>query len=200
MRSSDRARPSQSGCTRWAQQPRRCRAILGLLGPVDRVLASAAEPPRKGDAPPRLAVGQPWEAPGPGRPPATEGATVTDEFPDPTEVPPGKVTDRAPLSWRVESALGAEAEVAHADEARRRLKSRVKRRIGRAEGLVKGLVAKADAAANAERLRQDGELAKAMLGTFQRTHQAHRVAVQHTADQHLAHAPRRPRDHDPWQF
>ena len=168
------------------------RANLVLLGPGDRVLAMAAEPPRKGDAPPRLAVGQPWAAPGPGRPPATEGATVTDEVPDPTEVPPGKVTDRAPLSWRVEVALGGDAVKAHGDEARRRLRQRVKRRLGRAKGLLEGLRSKSEAAEGSERLRQDGDLLKAALGTFQRG--AERVVLQ---DWFVEGAPERSIEVDP---
>ncbi|MEL6427667.1 MAG: NFACT RNA binding domain-containing protein [Planctomycetota bacterium] len=144
------------------------RANLALTGAGDRLIALAVPEKLKKDREARLIVGEPWAPPGGGSGPRDAGPPIADAFPEPSNEPPGKVKDRAPLSWRVESALGAEAEVAHADEARRRLKSRVKRRIGRAEGLVKGLVAKADAAANAERLRQDGELAKAMLGTFQR--------------------------------
>ena len=144
------------------------RANLILLGPGDKVLAMATEPPRKGDTPPRLSIGSPWAPLGPGQPPRDAGETIEAVFPDPTELPPGKVTDRAPLSWRVECSVGGEATRAHGDEARRRLRQRVKRRLGRAQGLLKGLLAKEEAAEGSERLRQDGDLLKAALGSFQR--------------------------------
>ncbi len=144
------------------------RANVVLMGAGDKLIALATEPPRKGQTEPRLIVGEPWKAPGMGAPPTDPGPSIEEAFPLPTELPPGKVKDRAPLSWRVESSLGQEAEVAHAEDARRTLRQRVKRRIGRAEGLLKGLFAKAEAADGAERVKQDGELLKAMLGTFER--------------------------------
>lgn len=144
------------------------RANVLLLGAGDRVLAMAAQPPTKGGQVPRLKEGEPWQPPGAGRPPADPGPSIAEAFEEPAETPPGKVKDRAPLSWRVEGALGADAEEARGDEARRKLKSRLKRRIGRANGLLEGLRSKADAAAGAERVMQDGELLKASLGTFQR--------------------------------
>ena len=69
----------------------------------------ATEPPRKGDKPPRLTVGSPWVPLGPGQPPRNPGETIEALFPEPAELPPGKVTDRAPLSWRVECSVGGEA-------------------------------------------------------------------------------------------
>jgi len=146
------------------------RANISLLGGGDRVLGVAADAPSgKGQGKrPRLVVGEPWEPPGGGRPPSDPGPSIAEAFPDPTDEPPGKVKDRAPLSWRVEQALGAEAADAREHDARKRLRQRLKRRIGRAEGLVKGLVQRAEAAANAERVLQDGELVKAMLGTLER--------------------------------
>lgn len=144
------------------------RANLILIGPGDKVLAMAAEPPKKGGKPQRLSIDAPWAAPPPGQGAKGPGPSITEAFPTPAEDPPGKVKDRAPLSWRVESALGAEAADAHANEARRRLRQRVKRRLGRARGLLEGLQAKASAAEGAERIRQDGDLLKAALGTFSR--------------------------------
>lgn len=146
------------------------RANIALLGGGDRVLGVAADAPSgKGQGKrPRLEIGEPWEPPGGGRPPSEPGPSIAEAFPEPTDEPPGKVKDRAPLSWRVESALGAEAADARDHDARKRLRQRLKRRIGRAEGLVKGLVQRADAAAGAERVLQDGELVKAMLGSIER--------------------------------
>ncbi|MEM8711655.1 MAG: NFACT family protein [Planctomycetota bacterium] len=144
------------------------RANAMLLGPGDRVIALAVENPRRRNEPPRLTIGEPWKAPSLGTPPADPGPSIEEAFDSPDEPPPGKVKDRAPLSWRVESSLGGDAEEAHAEDARRRLRQRVKRRIGRAEGLLKGLHAKAEAAEGAERVRQDGDLLKALIGTFER--------------------------------
>ncbi|MFT5735476.1 MAG: putative ribosome quality control (RQC) complex YloA/Tae2 family protein [Planctomycetota bacterium] len=144
------------------------RANAALVGAGDKVIATAMEPPRKAGTEPRLVLGQEWKAPGMGAPPSEPGPSIEDAFPAPTEAPPGKAKDRAPLSWRVESHLGQEAEEAHAEDARRTLRQRVKRRIGRAEGLLKGLHAKAEAASNADRVRQDGELLKGLLGTLER--------------------------------
>lgn len=144
------------------------RANLLLIGPGDKVLAMAAEPPKKGGTAPRIALGEPWTAPPEGLGSKGPGAALSEVYPLPIEDPPGKVKDRAPLSWRVESSLGAEAADAHANDARRRLRQRVKRRLGRAQGLLEGLKAKASAAEGAERLRQDGDLLKAALGTFSR--------------------------------
>lgn len=144
------------------------RANVALLGKGDEILALAQEvPPRKGQ-PPRLKVGSPWTPPGTGSPPSDPGPPIAEAFPDPAAEPPGKVKDRAPLSWRVECALGAEAEASHADEARRKLRQRASRKLKNAKGLVTGLERKAEAAAGAERIRQDGDLLKAALGTFQR--------------------------------
>lgn len=144
------------------------RANLVLLGAGDRVLALAAAPPARAGEAPRLKEGQAWQPPGAGRPPADPGPTLEESFAAPSEQPPGKVKDRAPLSWRVEAALGGDADQARGEDARRKLKSRLKRRIGRARGLLRGLETKAEAAAGAERVMQDGELLKAALGNFTR--------------------------------
>lgn len=144
------------------------RANLILAGPGDKVLALAAPATKKKDQPPRLSVGAPWTPPGAGRPPGDPGPSILEAFEATEETPPGKVKDRAPLSWRVEALLGAEAAEARGEDARRKLRQRVKRRLGRAEGLLKGLHTKLEAANGAERVRQDGDLLKAMLGTFER--------------------------------
>lgn len=144
------------------------RANLLLLGQGDRVMAMAAEPPSKGDRPPRLSLGEPWTPPGAGKPPPPSAAGIRESFPSPADEPPGKVKDRAPLSWAVERSLGAAAEEAHDEDARRALRQRVKRRIARTQALLKGLEAKAEAAEGAERVRMDGDLLKSAMGSFQR--------------------------------
>jgi predicted ribosome quality control (RQC) complex YloA/Tae2 family protein len=144
------------------------RANLVLLGAGDKVLAMAAEPPTKGRKEPRLAVGSPWTAPGAGKPPPPSSVGILESFGTPAEQPPGRVKDRAPLSWTVECNLGSAAAEAHDADARRTLRQRVKRRLARTRALLGGLEAKAEAADGAERIRMDGDLLKSALGAFKR--------------------------------
>ncbi len=123
---------------------------------------------RKGAAP-RLEVGKPWQPPGSGSgAPTDDGPSIAAAFPQPDDVPPGPVKDRAPLSWAVEIALGSITDAAQDEDDRRRLLQRAKRKLSRALGNRKGLAAREDSVAGSERIRQDGELLKAALGRFQR--------------------------------
>lgn len=145
------------------------RANLVLLGPDDEVLDVCVPAPARQDGPPRLAPGQPWTAPGgAARAPREAPPAIAQSFPDPADVPPGPVRDRAPLSWRVECALGALADDALESDARKKLVARAKRKLGRAQGLVRGLEQRAAASDEAERVRQDGELLKAALSRLRR--------------------------------
>lgn len=141
------------------------RANLVLLGPDDRVLELAVPAGTGADA--RLAVGRPWQPPG-GRAgaPSEPGPSLAESLPEPPE-PPGPRADRepalAPLSWRVEAALGEQAEHARNDALRRDLVARTTRRLGRARALVVGLERRRDASEGAERVQQDGELVKGSL-------------------------------------
>ncbi len=145
-------------------------ANLILLGQGDRILEVLAPPPKKQAA--RLALGQEWTPPGghAGAAPGGPGPSVEEAFPAPEEPPPGPAerASRAPLSWRVECALGGLAQDAQRGDERKKLLSRVSRKLGRAQNLVQGLERKLDASARAERVRQDGELLKAALGRFAR--------------------------------
>lgn len=126
-------------------------ANLVLLEGGDRVAALLVPPPA-GKADARLSVGRPWTPP-PGRPPRDPGPSLTECTPTP---PPRETA--APLSWRVESSLGAEAEALAAERLRRRLRERVQRRLGRARALLAGLEKKRASSREAERVREDGEL------------------------------------------
>lgn len=138
-------------------------ANIVLLGRDDVVLDVMVPPPAKRN-PPRLVVGSPWTPPG-GRaaPPDTESEGIGATFPAPDSAPPGPVSDRAPLSWRVEVALGGLAVESHQAAFRKKLRARVDRKLRRARSLVKGLERRLTAARDAERVRMDGELLKSHL-------------------------------------
>ena len=140
-------------------------ANLVLLGRDDVVLASCV--PGKGKNAERIRPGHAWEPPGGAGPRGSEPAPLCEHLPDPPP-PPGHSPERAPLSWRVEAALGEQAEAAVRDDERRRLLQRAKRKLGRAKGLVKGLEQRTEASSNAVRVQQDGELLKAALGQLKR--------------------------------
>ena len=144
------------------------RANLILMGAADRVIAMAAAPPSKAGQDPRLAVGSPWTAPGAGKPPPPSADGLLEALGTPEDLPPGRVKDRAPLSWAVERSLGAAAAEAHEADARKTLRQRVKRRLARTRALLDGLEAKASAASGAERVRMDGDLLKSALGSIKR--------------------------------
>ena len=144
-------------------------ANVTLLGPDDRILEVLVPQPEKGGRPPRLAPGQVWQPPGgAARAPREPQPSIESTWAEPEERPPGPVKDRAPLSWRVECALGRAADGALREDARRQLQARAKRRLDRARGGLQGLVKRAAAAEELERLRQDGELLKAALSTLRR--------------------------------
>jgi predicted ribosome quality control (RQC) complex YloA/Tae2 family protein len=144
-------------------------ANLILLGPNDRVLDLLVPPPKRAQGGARLALGEPWSPPGgAAKPQGDPGPGLTELIPAPDDPPPGKVKDRAPLSWRVESSLGGEAAGARRAQLAKDLGARAKRRLGRARGLVKGLEVRAEKAADADRVRQDGELLKATMGELRR--------------------------------
>jgi len=143
------------------------RANLALLGPRDVVLDVLVPAPAKAGQAPRIAVGAVWTAPEGGAS-ALDGPPLGEAFPAPAEPPPGRDPGRAQRSWRIESHLGGHAAEARAGDLRRGLRQRLKRRMERTEALLRGLALKADASAEIERARQDGELLKAALATLPR--------------------------------
>jgi predicted ribosome quality control (RQC) complex YloA/Tae2 family protein len=118
-------------------------------------------PPPPGKEGPRLAPGESWRPPE-GRAQAP-GPALADSFPSPPEpLVPG------PLSWRVECALGGQAESARRAREIRDLAQRLERRLEKARGLVRGLESRLAATEGIDRLRSDGELLKANLASLGR--------------------------------
>jgi len=144
-------------------------ANLVLLGKGDEVLDVLVPAPKKRQQP-RLVTGDPWQAP-PGRTPEGNVQSIEEEFPEPDELPEPVQRGhehRAPLSYRVESALAPQAEADTADLLRRDLVRRLERRRSRTHRALRGLLRREEAAAGAERIRQDGELLKASQGEISR--------------------------------
>ncbi len=131
---------------------------LVLVDRQDLVLDVLVPAPAR-RASPRLREGEPWRAP-PGAPASVSSSPpLAEHLPDPGPPPRGAPAS-APLSWRVEAALGGEAERTRAGQLRRRLLDRVRRKLKRARNLEKGLLRRQESASGAERLRLDGELLK----------------------------------------
>lgn len=138
------------------------RANLALLGPGDRVLEVLVPPPA-GKEKPRLAAGETYRPPE-GRT-GKESGSLLDSFPA-DAAPPEDWP--APLSWRVEHALGAQATGARRARELRELCERIQRRLGRARGLIQGLEARLEATGEVDRLNQEGELLKANVAALRR--------------------------------
>lgn len=128
-------------------------------------------PQAEGPRAPRLVVGAPYVAP-PGR--AVTSATrasLAEMLPAPaTEAPLRRheTANAAPLSWRVENALGAQAEEARDARERREVRERLDRKLKNARSLVHGLEQRAAAGDTSARVRLDGELVKAHLARIAR--------------------------------
>jgi predicted ribosome quality control (RQC) complex YloA/Tae2 family protein len=163
------------------------RALLGeltgrhanmvLLGRNDVVQDVLVPPPAKAKHALRLALGSPWQPPGSGaQAPDQAGDDIAGSFLEPTDPPPGRDPERAPLSWRVENSLGEQAVELRDEELRKKLQSRTARKLGRAKSLVAGLEQRLSASNKAERVRQDGELLKACLGQISRGMESFEVA------------------------
>jgi predicted ribosome quality control (RQC) complex YloA/Tae2 family protein len=163
-------------CRRESGEPRTLvaelvgrHANLALLGRADQVLAVLVPAPRD-KANPRLVPGAPY-APPPGRPAGAGGPDLRAALPAPVAPAPlarGETTDRAPLSWIVELALGSAAARARHEDLARDLVARLERKRKNAGSLLAGLEKRRAAADEAERVRQDGELVKANLGRLAR--------------------------------
>ena len=143
-------------------------ANLILCDGRERVLATLIDPPRTKHEP-RLVAGEPGQPP-PGRPrPADRPGPLAESLPSaPTEGPDAPRKIHGALSWQVEHALGSEAETVRRERALKSLRQRLERKLARSRSLVAGLEQKAEASAQAERVRMDGELLKAALGELKR--------------------------------
>ena len=142
---------------------------LILVGPEDEVLGVLVPAPTRKAHTPRIVVGQAWSPPG-GKAvgPGADSASLEEVYPEPESLPPGPVKDRGPLSWRVECAVGGAAQINRQDSLRKKLQSRAQRKLRRARGLVKGLLKRSSAIEGAERVQQDGELLKSVVGNLKR--------------------------------
>jgi predicted ribosome quality control (RQC) complex YloA/Tae2 family protein len=135
-------------------------ANLYWLGPQDAILAALDE------SAPRTRKGQAW-APPPGAAPPREQPALQASFAEPADAPP-RHAGLAPLSWRIEQALGAAAQAAHVERERKSVLERLARRAERARGLVRGLEERLRASERAEAIEREGELLKANLARLQR--------------------------------
>ncbi|HEX6882530.1 MAG TPA: NFACT RNA binding domain-containing protein [Planctomycetota bacterium] len=138
--------------------------LLDRGGRVERVLV----PPGAGKAAAlRLASGAAYALPAGRRAgPVEPGPPLAEAFAAPPEE--GRLARLAPLSARVEAALGARSEERHEEEQRRELVRRLEHRLARARALVAGLEERQRSCAAAERLRQDAELLLAHLSSIPR--------------------------------
>jgi predicted ribosome quality control (RQC) complex YloA/Tae2 family protein len=142
-------------------------ANLVLLDGAGRVLARLVEPPARSAErlAPRAAYAPPPPPQRPGDARPAEPA-LAERFPPATDAGPS--ARLAPLSARVEAALGTLSDARFAEEARRELERRLERRRVSARGLVQGLEQRAAAAAAAERVRMDADLLLAHLASVPR--------------------------------
>jgi len=142
-------------------------ANLVLLDGGGRVLACLVPPARDTAAAGRLARGAEYALP-PGRRTAAAAPdpSLAEVFPG--AEPGGRASALAPLSARVELALGTGAAQRLENERRSELVGRLERRLASARALVTGLEQRRAACAQAERIRMDGELILAHLGSIAR--------------------------------
>ena len=140
-------------------------ANLILLDPGERVLAVLVPPPRGAASAARLTPGELWVPP-PGNPPRGEVPPLVEWLDPPHPLPEGPFD--APLSARVESALGGAARELRRRRLGKDLSDRLRRRVQRARARVKGLAERRRAASESEAVRRDAELLKAALGQVKR--------------------------------
>jgi predicted ribosome quality control (RQC) complex YloA/Tae2 family protein len=158
------------------------RATLALLDEGERVLAALDAP--VGQKVLRVQVGVPYQPPPAPREPVDASAPLAATFdtrPDATPSAPSApsapgargaprptpATD-APLSLRVEQVLAA-AQLEQRDaDLRANLRERLERKLGKTRQFLKGLAVRRAACAQAERVREDGELLKSQLAALPR--------------------------------
>lgn len=115
----------------------------------------------------RLAPGAPWTMPAGGKAPKT--ATPLASYVDSVgPAPERRFPLDAPLSWLVEASIGGLAEDKADNAERRALIARIERKLERAQSQLKGLAERRQSAEASERVRLDGELLQAHLGTLKR--------------------------------
>ena len=142
--------------------------LIGLDG-AGRIRARLVDPAPDSPAGKRLADGAAWSLPPGVRAPGAPGADLAATFPaPPADTFAGELAAAAPLSARVEHALGSASEERYLAEERRELARRLAQRCSALSARIGGLEQRARATAEAERVRQDAELLLAHLGTIPR--------------------------------
>lgn len=130
-----------------------------------RIVCTLATPTGKNVE--RLAPGAPWTMPAGGK--APKSATPLASYVDTVgPAPERRFPLDAPLSWLVEAAIGGLAEDKADNAERRALIARIERKLERAQSQLKGLAERRSSAEASERVRLDGELLQAHLGTLKR--------------------------------
>lgn len=142
--------------------------LLGLDS-GGRIRARLIDPAPDSPAGKRLADGAAWSLPPGVRAPGAVGADLAATFaaPDAGHFA-GELAARAPLSARVELALGSASEERFQAEERRELARRLEQRRNALCARIAGLEQRAAATAEAERVRMDAELLLAHLTTIPR--------------------------------
>jgi predicted ribosome quality control (RQC) complex YloA/Tae2 family protein len=134
--------------------------LLDRGGRVLQVLVA----PRQGRSAQRLAPGATYARPGGGAGERAPGPALSESFPPSSEH--GSLVELAPLSARVEAALGTRTDERLTEDARRELVRRLERRLAAARALLAGLDERERQASEAERVRMDAELLLAHLATI----------------------------------
>jgi predicted ribosome quality control (RQC) complex YloA/Tae2 family protein len=140
--------------------------LLGLDS-GGRIRARLVDPAPDSPAGKRLADGAAWSLPPGVRAGAAAGPDLTTTFPAAGEFG-GELAARAPLSARVELALGGASEERFLAEARRELGRRLEQRRAALSARIAGLELRQSATAEAERVRMDAELLLAHLAKIPR--------------------------------
>ena len=143
-------------------------ANLVLVDATGKVLDTLVRPEPGTRAAERLGTGATWAPPG-GKPPKNAPSEpISESLPAPPSPPEASaaLAALAPLSWRVESSVGAAGERQHSDRQRRSLTERLERRLKSARAHRAGLDDKARATDDAERVRMDAELITAHLASL----------------------------------
>ena len=142
--------------------------LLALDG-GGRIAARLVDPAPESPAARRLALGIGYALPPGVRAESDQGPALSEAFPpaDPARVSPALLA-LAPLSARVETALGDGAERRFLEGERRELVRRLEQRRNACANRIAGLEERARATAEAERVRMDGELLLAHLASVPR--------------------------------
>jgi len=156
-------------------------ANLLVLDGGGRITARLVEPAAESPAARRLALGAGYALPPGVRADGARGPSASETFPAPApERFPAALAALAPLSARVEAALGDGSEQRFLEGERRELTRRLEQRRNACANRIAGLEERARATAEAERVRMDGELLLAHLSTVPRGAESIELPDAHT--------------------